>query len=112
MLLYPNGSSSTPGKIAPGDKFTINNPYPGYYTGGYVEICVNGLWGQTHIYNGIGCTVTQINSSQLLIAAGSDGLATFDINDGSIFTYEMMESHGKIVNPKPFRVFIYKISKM
>ncbi|MGY2171867.1 hypothetical protein [Pseudomonas gingeri] len=109
VIIYPNGgTAAAPANAVAGNRYTNNNPFPGFEVMCVAEVRVSGVWGQTgwaYASGGFG-VLSSVSSSGVIVTqcGGTAALAGQAIDCGHSFG-------GNAGNQTslPVRVKVYKL---
>ena len=117
IIIYPNGTESTPMNIALNTRYVVSNPFAGYAVVCQPEILHNGEWGEAPArmyFNGsnnieVGISAIQLDNDNIIVQTGI-GYLLIDANaQGQPFG---AQTPAPRVSTAPFRLKVWKIGKV
>lgn len=109
-IVYPNGGSEgSPANISINQRFTSDNPFPGFRVQCEAQVLFAGQWGGTgfmYAGGGYGVKALQLNDDQIVVQSGGANLMAASPDAGSPFG-----NSAGVSGPLPCRVLVRKVKR-
>lgn len=111
VILYPDGTESSPATIKTNNRIVVANPFPGYHVMCKAQILINDKWGWGghHTTSSYGRFVhaTQLLPDDAIVIQGGRNYISGESNlDGNPF------NTSEVVSTAKYRVLVYKLGKI